>query len=99
MPKFENRLDKINLRPSPLVLLVRDLMTKFPAASPDIIDKVVISSKCDPELAEQLLNESMTNEEAPGPKDRSQSFNEWIERYGIGSSRPGAEMKVYRLDG
>ena len=100
MAKNETRAgNTIRLKPSPLVELVAELLTRYPNADSDLVDSAVVGSKCDPEIADKLLNEPLPASDPSGRHVRSNSFSEWIRRYTICYSQPEAKIRVYRLDG
>ena len=87
----------IRLRQSPLLLLVKDLCSQFPDVELDLIDKVVVDSNCNPDVAHKLLSDYVEARRASTHRERKASNDEWFARFGVASSLPSSEMKVYRL--
>lgn len=98
MPEEEpDRIPTIKLRTSPLLELMKELIIQYPDVDLDLIDKVVIESKCIPEVALRLISDHIDRRRLQLHNGRSQSFDAWVDRFGIHSSMPNAEIKVFRL--
>ena len=76
--------------------MLKGLYDKYPHLDFNAIDDIVIESKCNFELADQLITERLVS---TSPVNRKNSLNDWYEvaEMNIGI-RPNREMKVYRLD-
>ena len=91
--------DNISLKRSPLVLLLKDLFQRYPGLDHDVVERIVIETKCDPDLATERLSQAT---ESSGVHYSHTAYSSRVTDSmfldAVGQSRPRTEMKVYRLD-
>jgi hypothetical protein len=92
--------DKISLKRSPMIILLTDLFERYPGVDHEVVERIVIETKCDPDLATERLTQVT---ESSGIRYGQRTYNSSTvteSRFldAVGQSRPRTEMKVYRLD-
>lgn len=92
--------DFISVKSSPLVHLLRSLYEKFPGVDCESIDKIVIRSKCNVEVAEEEINCLVSDHSTFKDSNDTDSLTDWYSKENPVSSVafPKREIKVYRLD-
>ena len=85
-------------RSSPLLVLLNDMYRSYPEVDQDVVNRIVMETKCSRQVADELLEAESTKMYEEN-RVRSGSLSEWyMSGNHVSTSRPRAEIKVYRLD-